>query len=147
MAYLRRKSENLNYRGYKIQSFELLGTGKQRLALRGSITVLQVILILQVIYFSLILILGLFPGTENIVTKLVTRIFQPIKIAFQAMVEYLPELFMIVIIVFIFHYLKRFIRSFLREIQKGRLKIAGFEPYWARTTGSIVIFVLNACST
>lgn len=63
------------------------------------------------------------------------------------MVEYLPELFMIVIIVFIFHYLKRFIRSFLREIQKGRLKIAGFEPYWARTTGSIVIFVLNACST
>jgi len=142
-AYLKRKTKNLRFRIFKIQSFELLGATKQRLALIGIITGIKIILILLVIYFSLIIILGIFPGTDNIVNNLVSFIFDPIKTAFQGFIEYLPKLFSIVIIIIIFHYLKKLVKGISVEIQKGRLKIAGFEPYWARTTGSIVVFILN----
>ncbi len=142
-AYLKRKTEKFRFRIFKIQSFELLGATKQRLALNGIITGIKIILILLVIYFSLIIILGLFPGTENIVNNLISFIFDPIKTAFQGFIEYLPKLFSIVIIIIIFHYLKKLVKSISAEIQKGRLKIAGFESYWARTTSSIVVFILN----
>ena len=141
--YFHRKTETHKFRNLKIYSVVLLDGTKQRLALRGGITALKILLILVLIYATLILVLGLFPGMESIAESLVNFIFNPLKTSFQAFVDYLPSLFTIIVIAFIFHYLKRLIRQISREVQSGQVKVAGFEPYWARTTGSIIIFILN----
>lgn len=142
-AYLKRKSESVKFQNYKFKSIELLNEARQRLTIKGLITILQVSLILIVIYVSLILTLNLFPGTENIINSLVNFIYQPIKTAFHSIIDYLPKLFSIVIIIVIFYYSKKFVKSISREIQNNQLHISGFEPHWARITSNIIVFVMN----
>lgn len=141
--YLKRKSDSLKLKGFKLKSFELLNESKQRLTIKGMITFIQVILILTVVYVSLIILLKLFPGTDNIINSLVDFIYQPLQIAFKGFIDYLPNLFSIVIVVIIFHYLKSFVKSIFNEIQNGKIKITGFEPQSARITRSIMIFIMN----
>lgn len=141
--FLKRKIASRELTDFKIKSFELLNVSKQRLTIGGLITVIKTCLILTVIYVSLILLLKLFPGTEDIINKLVDFIYKPLKTALHGFVEYLPKLFSIVIVIIIFHYLKKLVKSVFGEIQKGQLKIDGFEPHWARITRSIIVFIIN----
>ncbi len=142
--YLRNKVHKSTLKNFHIQSFEILSAQKQRIALRGMIDVTQIIVILLDIYFSLVFVLSIFPQTEKVANSLLDFIFIPIRESFYAFVDYLPDLFSIVITVIIFRYLVRIVKSVSREIGNGNLSITGFKPYWARTTGSIIIFFLNA---
>ncbi len=142
-AFLKRKIDSLPLKDFKLKSLELLNETKQRLTMKGLITVIQVILILIVIYVSLIILLKLFPGTESIINNLIDFIYQPLQIAFKGFVEYLPKLFSIVIVVIIFHYIKMLVKSLFHEIQNRQIKIGGFEPQTARMTRSIIMFIVN----
>jgi len=142
-AYLKRKWETLKLRKFKFKSVELLNEFNQRLIIKGLITFVQIMLILIVVYVSLILVLKLFPGTEHLINRLINFIYQPMKTSLQGFIDYLPKLFTITIIVIIFHYFKKLVNKVFREIQKGRLKFAGFESQWARVTRSIFTFIAN----
>nr|WP_317126937.1 mechanosensitive ion channel domain-containing protein [Ancylomarina longa] len=60
------------------------------------------------------------------------------------MIDYLPNLFSILIIVIIFRYLFKLIKTLAREIENGTLKISAFNPLWAKTTAKIINFILLA---
>ncbi|MDN5215792.1 mechanosensitive ion channel [Fulvivirgaceae bacterium BMA12] len=142
--YLRGKVQQSSLKNLSIQSFELISAQKQRLALRGVIDVVQIAVILLDIYFSLVFILSIFPKTKEVAGSLIDFIFIPLKESFYALINYLPDLFSIIITVIIFRYLIRMVKSFSREVEKGNFLITGFKPYWARTTGSIITFLLYA---
>jgi len=142
--YLKNRILKMSFQEIKIQSFELLDIGKLRLALKGAISFLQITAIVVVIYFSLIIALITFPATEDVARKLIGFIFFPIKDTFFLIVDYLPRFFTVVIIVVIFRYLVKIIKSIVIEVESRRMKISGFESQWARTTGSIIISLLNA---
>lgn len=142
-SYLKRKIDSLPLRDFSLKSLELLNKTKQRLIIKGLITIIQVILILIVIYVSLIILLKLFPGTESMINNLIDFIYQPLQIAFKGFVDYLPKLFSIVVVVVIFHYVKKFLKSLFYEIENNQIKITGFEAQSARMTRSILISVLN----
>jgi len=141
--YLKRKVEKFNLQTFKIQSIELLDTGKQRLTLIGIVSFLQILAILLIIYFSLILTLSILPSTEDVANKLIEFIFLPLKSTFFKVADYLPDLFTVLITIVIFRYLVSMVKSVAREIVQKKLKIPGFEAHWARTTGNIVVFLLN----
>jgi len=142
-AFLKRKVDSLPLIDFKLKSIELLNESKQRITIKAIITIIKIILLLIVIYVSLILILNLFPGTESIINNLINLIYEPLQIAFKSFVDYLPKLFSIVIVVFIFHYIKMFVKSLFHGIQIGQIRITGIEPQSARITRSIIIFILN----
>ena len=142
-AFLKRKVDSLPLIDFKLKSIKLLNESKQRITIKAIITIIKIILLLIVIYVSLILLLKLFPGTESIINNLIKLIYQPLQIAFKSFVDYLPKLFSVVIVVFIFHYIKMFVKSLFHEIQMGQISIAGIEPQSARITRSIIIFILN----
>ncbi len=141
--YLKSTIKKFSFQPFKFRSFELLNIGKQRLFLTGIITCLQILIILLIIYFSLIFTLSILPGTEDVANKLIEFIFLPLKNTFIAVTGYLPRLFTVLITVIIFRYLVSMVKSVFREIDKKKLNIQGFEPHWARTTGSIIVFLLN----
>jgi len=142
-GYMKRKTESHKFKKYKFKTIELLNETKQRLTIKGLITIIQILLILVVIYVSLILMLKLFPGTENIINSLINFIYKPLKTSFNGFIDYIPKLFSIAIIVIIFRYSKMFVKSIFNEIQNGQIKIIGFEAHWARITRSILVFVMN----
>ena len=143
-VYLKNKVQKWNFQALKIQSFEFLNIGKQRLVITGFISFLQVTAIVLIIYFSLIWTLTIFPGTEAVANKLIEFIFLPVKSTFFTIVDYLPKLFTVLVIVIIMRYVVRIVKTLAVEVGNKSLKIHGIEPRLARTTGSIIIFLLNA---
>jgi small-conductance mechanosensitive channel len=59
-------------------------------------------------------------------------------------IHYIPKLFTILAIWLIIRYTIKFLGYITAEIERGRVKIKGFYPDWARPTFSIVRFLLYA---
>lgn len=119
--YLKKRILKLNFKEAGIRSFPLLDVGKIRLALKGIVDFLRLTALFLAIYFSLVVVLNLFPATEGIAKKLGDFIFVPLRDTFYASVGYLPKLFMVVIIVAIFRYIVRTVKSVIREVDSGRV--------------------------
>ena len=143
-SYLIKKVQSLRSNLLKIQSFEFISLSKQKFILIWVIKTIRIITILFSVNFSLLLILNLFPYTKVIVTKLLDFIFIPLKEVFFSLIDYLPNLFSILIIIIIFRYLFKLIKILAREIENGNLKISAFNPLWAKTTAKIINFILLA---
>ena len=60
------------------------------------------------------------------------------------LVDYIPNLFAILIICFAVKYLVRLVHYLSREVEAGRLKFGGFYPDWAMPTYHIIRFLLYA---
>ncbi len=142
--YLKNKVLGFKSSFLKVKSVEFISRGKQRLVLIGLINLFQIIIILSIVYLSFLLILILFPGNSDLVTKLINFIFIPLKITLANIINYFPRLFSIIIIVIIFRYLFNLIRTLAIEVEKGTIKLSMFKPLWARTTGKIINFILFA---
>lgn len=63
---------------------------------------------------------------------------------FHSAIDYIPNLFVIIVIWYAVKYLIRFVRYLASEVQSERLKIHGFYPDWAMPTFHIIRFLLYA---
>jgi len=106
--------------------------------------IVKIIVILLVIYLSLPLLFSIFPETEGWTNTLLKWILSPLRVASKAIVDYLPNLFTIVVVYLIFKYILRGIKFFFREIRLGNVKIRGFHQDWAMPTFNILKVVLYA---
>jgi hypothetical protein len=58
--------------------------------------------------------------------------------------QYLPNLGFVAVIIFLLWAITRVVSLVFREIEKGTIKVSGFDPEWARLTARIVNFLLLA---
>jgi small-conductance mechanosensitive channel len=77
-------------------------------------------------------------------TTLLNWILKPAKMALMGFVNFLPNLFSIIVIVALFRYLLKIIKYFVDEIQKENINIDGFYSDWAKPTFNIVKVLLYA---
>lgn len=71
-------------------------------------------------------------------------IVDPAKSIFWAIVNYLPNLFVILIIWIVLKYAIRGLKFLMSEVENGHLRIPGFYPDWSRTTFNILRLLLCA---
>lgn len=105
---------------------------------------LQLLVTLLTIYLSLPLIFSIFPETEAWTSTLLNWILAPMRSALNGIVNYLPNLFTILVIYLFFRYALVAVRYFFDEIKRGNILINGFHPDWAVPTFNILRFVLYA---
>lgn len=77
-------------------------------------------------------------------TKSLHYIWNPVKSILVGILDYIPNLFTIIVICLAIKYIIRGIRYLATEIDAGRLKINGFYADWAMPTYHIVRFLLYA---
>jgi small-conductance mechanosensitive channel len=106
--------------------------------------ILRLVVTLLIIYLSLPLLFSIFPETEAWTSTLLNWILGPLRIALSSVVHYLPKLFTIVVIYFIFRYTIMGVRYFFNELSRGNIQINGFHADWAVPTFNILRFVLYA---
>ena len=94
--------------------------------------------------FSVPLVFIIFPQTEGLAYRLLGYIWNPIKGIFVGIIDYIPNLFTIIVIWYAVKYLVRLVLYLAREIEAGRLKINGFYSDWAMPTFHIIRFLLYA---
>jgi len=106
--------------------------------LYSGLNILQWICFLVLIYMSLLVLLGIFPWTSGLGSKLVSFFLDPTKKILISVWYYLPNLLTIIVVIVIFRYFLRLLAFFKTEIEKGRLKIPGFYVDWANPTFQII---------
>lgn len=104
----------------------------------------KIITIILTIYLSLPLIFSIFPETKMWTTTLLQWILSPAGKAFHGFIAFLPNLFSILVIVFIFKYAIRGVKYFVDLIEKGQIELSGFHADWAQPTFRILKFLLYA---
>jgi small-conductance mechanosensitive channel len=87
---------------------------------------------------------SLFPSTRHLATTIFGYILNPIKDIAINTIKYIPNLFTIVIIVVITHYVIKLLRFFSAQIAKGKLVLHGFYADWAEPTFKILQVLLWA---
>ncbi|RZK40932.1 MAG: mechanosensitive ion channel family protein [Pedobacter sp.] len=138
-------SNKENYlNGFRLKKIKIITADHLEAALLKLNTLIKFVLIILIAYLSLPLLFSLFPETENWTGTLLNWILAPLRAAAKAIVDYLPDLFKVVVIYFIFKYLIKAVRYLFYEIKRGNIQIRGFHADWAMPTFNILRFILYA---
>ena len=132
------------FKGGALRIFRFLNL-KQALQITFfAINVLRYILMLLALVVAIPILFFIFPQTRDIANTLFGYILTPVKSIFFSIVAYIPNLFTIIIIWLIIHYILKGLKYISNEIGAGKLKISGFYPDWASPTFNLVRFFLYA---
>src|SRR5260370_19943875 len=74
--------------------------------------------------------------------KLIGWIVTPLKHVLTSLISYVPNLFTILVIVVVTHYVIKLLKYLANEIERGALTLPGFYSDWANTTFNIARFLL-----
>ena len=102
------------------------------------------IVIILTVYLSLPLLFSIFPETKTWTNTLLQWILGPAGKALRGFISFLPNLFSILVIVFIFRYAIKGIKYFVDLIEKGQIQLSGFHADWAHPTFRILKFLMYA---
>ncbi len=127
-----------------VRDYELLDTRHLCRILIVISNFIRYLILLLVFIFTVPILFSIFPQTENLALKIFYYIVDPIKMVLKAIVEYIPNLFIIAIIWYCIRYIVKGLRYISHEIQTEKLKISGFYPDWAEPTFNIIRFLLYA---
>ncbi|MCZ2504913.1 mechanosensitive ion channel family protein [Bacteroides fragilis] len=138
------KLKDTRLKPISIQNYELLDTQRQVNLLIFLSNLLRYVIMLLQLLITVPLLFAIFPQTKGLAYQIFSYIWNPIKNILVGIVDYIPNLFAILIICFTVKYLVRLVHYLSREVEAGRLKFGGFYPDWAMPTYHIIRFLLYA---
>lgn len=138
------KLKDTRLKPISIQNYELLDTQRQVNLLIFLSNLLRYVIMLLQLLITVPLLFAIFPQTKGLAYQIFSYIWNPIKNILVGIVDYIPNLFAILIICFAVKYLVRLVHYLSREVEAGRLKFGGFYPDWAMPTYHIIRFLFYA---
>ncbi|MEI6062588.1 MAG: mechanosensitive ion channel family protein [Bacteroidota bacterium] len=105
---------------------------------------IRILVIMITVYMSLPLLFSLFPETKMWTTTLLEWVLSPARNAVKGVIGFLPNLFTILIIFYIFRYAIKGMKYFVDQIEKEEILINGFHADWAQPTFRLLKFLLYA---
>ena len=127
-----------------IRDYELLNKRRLGRMLILLSNVLRYLVYLTLFMFSVPMLFAIFPQTEQLALKIFLYIIEPVRMVLTSIVDYIPNLFIILVIWFCIRYIVKGIHFIANEIENEKLKISGFYPDWAQPTFNIIRFLLYA---
>lgn len=146
---LRRKIITLKEKvlnGIRFKGYQLLDSERELKVIVFFIKVARLLIIALMLYITLPLLFSVFPWTRGIAETLLGWITKPLISVFSGVINYLPNLFTILVIIAVTHYVIRLLRFISDEIENGVLKIPGFYSDWSKPTFNLIRFLLYAFS-
>lgn len=138
------RSMAARFKGIRIQQSQIMAGERLAAVLIAGVKLVRFLLLFLFTWIFLATEFNYFPWTREHGARLLSYIGTPVKFIGQAFLNYLPNLFYIVVIVAVMYYVIRFVRILAREVERGNIRIAGFYPEWAQPTYKIVRFLLFA---
>jgi len=103
---------------------------------------LKIVLFAAILIFTLPALFYLNPSTKIIAAKLLKLILLPLENIATGVLEYLPNLFTIIVIVLVLKYTMGALKYLFAKVEAEKLNIPGFYPEWARPTYNLLKFFL-----
>ncbi len=131
-------------RSVRIQKLELVSADRIADALILIARAVRIAATVLLLYFYLPLVLSFFPWTQELAAHLVGYVWTPIVGVGQAIGSYLPDLFIIAVIVVVTYYVLKLVKLFFDGIGRGSITFETFYADWAAPTYKIVRFLIIA---
>ena len=131
-------------KGIKIQQSELLSGWRIAGFIAATLRALRIVLIFALTWVFLATVANYFPWTREHGKTLLNYIKTPVLFVAHSILNYLPNVFYIIVIVTVMFYVLKFVRILAREIERGNIRFSGFYPEWVQPTYKIVRFLLIA---
>lgn len=131
-------------RSIQFQSLELLKAERIVWFFIGLTRWFRILTTALFVYSYLLFVLSLFPWTHGIAAAIIGYILDPLRRFAVAVVDFLPDLFFLIVIAFITRYVVKIARFFFNEVERGRVVLPGFYVDWATPTYKIVRFFILA---
>lgn len=132
------------FKGFNYNKINVLTPEKQEFVAMRIIGIIKFVTLIIIVYSTLPVLFNIFPATQAYTTTILKWTLTPIKSAFMGFVDFLPNLFTIIVIVLIFRYTLKIIKFFVDEINKENIKVDGFYSDWAKPTFNIIRFLAYA---
>ena len=130
--------------GVVFQNFEIISSQTIGIFSLRVLQFIRTLIILTILYFYLTFVLRLFPWTRKFGDGFLQYFFRALEVFSQEIAKYLPNIFIILLIVFITHYLLRAIKPFFTGLERENLVINGFYPDWAKPTYNLLSLLIIA---
>lgn len=130
--------------GLRLKNAKIITADHLEVALQRLNTIVKILVIILIVYLSLPLLFSIFPETEAWTGTLIGWILSPLRSAAKAILDYLPDLFKVIVICLIFKYLLKGIKYLFYEMKRGNIQFRGFHADWAIPTFNILRFILYA---
>lgn len=127
-----------------VHDYELLDVPHIGRILIGLSKILRFLVLFLFFIITIPILFSIFPQTEHLAYQIFNYILDPVKMVGKAVLDYIPNLFIIAVIWICTRYIVRGLRYIANEIKNEKLKIAGFYPDWAEPTFNIIRFFLYA---
>src|SRR5262245_6448212 len=129
----RRQVESLEAQSHQIvQAERVLATA--RAAQRG----LRALLALALGYLYLSFVLSRFPWTRPTASRLLGYVLTPFSVMGSAVLTYLPNVIFLAVLVWVTRYVLKILSLVAAGVERGTIRVHGFEPEWASPTYRIV---------
>ena len=125
-------------RSIRIQRLELVTAERITSFLHTVARAVRLILSVALLYAYVAVVTGFFPWTQGYSAKLLDYFLEPLRIVWNALTSYLPNLFFLAVIFVVAYYLSKFVKFMFREVSKGTVSLPGFYAEWAMPTYKIV---------
>lgn len=122
----------------QIQSFTLLSPDRTWLMLRGLLRVLRGGLIVVLLYIYVNSVLALFPWTQAFARRMFDLVVSPLVTIGQGILASIPDLFFLLVLVFVTRMVLRLIKLFFLEIGRGAVRFENFDQEWAMPTYRLI---------
>ena len=130
--------------GVVFQNFEIISSQTIGIFSLRVLQFIRTLIILTILYFYLTFVLRLFPWTRKFGDGFLQYFFSALEVFSQEIAKYLPNIFIILLIIFITHYLLRAIKPFFTGLERENLVINGFYPDWAKPTYNLLSLLIIA---
>jgi len=118
--------------------------------LNTAISLARWVLLLVILDVYITLVLSFFPETAGVSSRITAWVLAPLKQIGSGFVDYLDELFFLIVLCIVVHYAIKIANAFFKAIEQKRIVYEGFYPDWAQPTATlvrmliIVLFVVAA---
>jgi small-conductance mechanosensitive channel len=141
--FIRRLIESLTP-GIQIGNVEIIPSSKISFFWLRVLRIIRFFVLFLLLFNYATFVLRLFPWTRVFGESILGYFSQSLELVLSSIGQYLPNAFIIAIIIFITYYLIRLIKPFFTAIERGSLIIPGFYTDWAKPTYNILLVIIIA---
>jgi small-conductance mechanosensitive channel len=128
----------------RVKTVEILSEDRIVELLRGAIKFIHFVVLLALVYLYITVLFSFFEFTRTWAGTLIGYTLKPLGNILLSFINYLPNLFFILVLVFVTRFVIKFIKVFFAEVEKGTITLPGFYLEWAKPTYEIVRFLIIA---
>ncbi|MDB9544135.1 mechanosensitive ion channel family protein [Microcystis aeruginosa CS-1036] len=141
--FIRRLIESLTP-GIQIGNVEIISSSNISFFWLRVLRIIRFFVLFLLLFNYATFVLRLFPWTRVFGESILDYFSQSLELVLSSIGKYLPNAFVIAIIIFITYYLIGLIKPFFTAIERGNLVIPGFYTDWAKPTYNILLVIIIA---